>query len=391
MTSTTQPDSDQVRIPQTQPDLGVLEHNYVQEVLGSGQVGAGGSFTKRAVSELKDALGCADVILTPSGTDALELAAMLLDIGPGDVVILPSFTFASVATAFARTGAKIRFADIEATTLGVDANSVASLMDASVRAIVPVHYGGMACDLGGLLNVLASFERAELVEDNAHGLFGTYCDKPLGSFGPLAATSFHATKTLTTGEGGALIINDPAFADRAHVIAEKGTDRQAFLRGAVDKYTWRDTGSSFVMAEALAAILLAQLERRTEIFGTRQKLFEAYTRALSAEAKTGRMQMPGLRAECAPIWHLFYVLLPNEAARDAVALDMQAGGIMATFHYVPLHSAPAAARFVDRQTHCPVTDDVSRRLLRLPFHTAIGETEVARVVETFLRALDRRV
>lgn len=391
MTRTSEPGTGQVRIPQTRPDMGPLENQYVQEVLRSGQLAGGGPFTQRVAYVLIHALGCSDVILTPSGTDALELSAMLLDIGPGDVVVLPSFTFASVATAFARTGALIRFADIEARTLGVDPDSVASLMDPLVRAIVPVHYGGMACDLDGLLDVLRSFERAELIEDNAHGLFGTFRDKPLGSFGPLSATSFHATKNLTTGEGGALIINDPGFSERARVVAEKGTDRQAYLRGVVDKYTWRDTGSSFVMAETLAAILLAQLERRREIFATRQNLFESYTQALWTEAKAGRIQMPGVRGGCAPVWHLFYVLLPSEVVRDAVALDMQAAGVMATFHYVPLHSAPAAARFVDRQTQCPITDDVSRRLLRLPFHTSVGDSEVVRVIETFLWALDRRV
>jgi len=203
----------------------------------SGWLSGGGPFATRVAGQMMGSLGCSDVILTTSGTDALELAALLLDVGPGDVVVLPSFTFASVATAFARTGARLRFADIERETLGIDPTSLSELMDDSVKAVVPVHYGGMAFDLIAVLEALEPFERARLVEDNAHGLFGSFQGKALGTFGPVGATSFHATKNLVAGEGGALLINDESLAKRAHVLADKGTDRQAFLQGTVDKYT----------------------------------------------------------------------------------------------------------------------------------------------------------
>jgi dTDP-4-amino-4,6-dideoxygalactose transaminase len=262
-------------------------------------------------------------------------------------------------------------------------------MDDSVRAVVPVHYGGMAFDLTGVLAALAGFERAELVEDNAHGLFGTFAGKPLGTFGPVGATSFHATKNLVAGEGGALLINDGSLVKRAHVLADKGTDRQAFLQGTVDKYTWRDTGSSFILAEPLAALLTAQLERRDDIHAKRVALYDRYTTLLTPESKAGRFDLPGSREGCDPVRHLFYVLLGSETVRDLVAADMQAEGIVATFHYLPLHAAPAAARFTDSPAHCPVADDVSRRLLRLPFHTGVDVERSERVVEAFLAALER--
>ena len=366
-----------------------LETRYVRQALESGWLAGGGPFAKRAAIELATALGCSDVILTTSGTDALELAALLLDVGPGDIVVLPSFTFASVATAFARTGAQLRFADIEPETLGIDSVSLSEVMDGSVRAVVPVHYGGTAFDLPGVLAVLDEFERAELVEDNAHGLFGSFEGKPLGTFGRLGATSFHATKNLVAGEGGALLVNDASLVKRAHVMADKGTDRHAFLQGTVDKYTWRDTGSSFILAEPLAALLAAQLERRDDIHAKRVALYDHYTTLLTPESKAGRFDLPGSREGCAPVRHLFYVLLESEAVRDRVAADMQAEGIVATFHYLPLHAAPAAARFTDSESRCPVADDVSRRLLRLPFHTGVDVESSERVVEAFLGAMER--
>jgi dTDP-4-amino-4,6-dideoxygalactose transaminase len=384
-----QPRPNPARITQTQPDMTELESRYVQQALESGWLAGGGPFATAAADQLATLLGCSDVILTTSGTDALELAALLLDVGPGDIVVLPSFTFASVATAFARTGAHLRFADIERETLGIDPSSLSELMDESVRAVVPVHYGGMAIDLDGVLAVLAPFDRAHLVEDNAHGLFGSFRGKPLGTFGPVGATSFHATKNLVAGEGGALLINDASLAKRAHVMADKGTDRRAFLQGTVDKYTWRDTGSSFILAEPLAAVLAAQIERRHEIHSKRADLYERYTNLLTPESKAGRFDLPGSRDGCDPVRHLFYVLVESETVRDAVAADMQAAGVVATFHYLPLHTAPAASRFSDSPHHCPVADDVSRRLLRLPFHTGVDLERSERVAEVFLTALER--
>lgn len=377
------------RITQTQPDITALETRYVQQALESGWLAGGGPFATRVSGQLAALLGCSDVILTTSGTDALELAALLLDVGHGDVVVLPSFTFASVATAFARTGARLRFADIERETLGIDPASLSEAMDESVRAVVPVHYGGMAIDLTSVMAIIEPFERARLVEDNAHGLFGSFQGRALGTFGPVGATSFHATKNLVAGEGGALLINDGSLAQRAHVLADKGTDRQAFLQGTIDKYTWRDTGSSFILAEPLAALLAAQVERRHEIHAKRADLHDRYTALLAPESKAGRFNLPGTRDGCDPVRHLFYVLLESEKVRDLVAADMQAAGVAATFHYLPLHAAPAAARFTDSPSHCPIADDVSRRLLRLPFHTGVDVEAAERVAELFLAALER--
>jgi dTDP-4-amino-4,6-dideoxygalactose transaminase len=364
-----------------------LELGFVIEALHNAQLGSGGTFTQRSVAELVSALGVGDVILTTSGTDALELAALLLDVGPGDTVVIPSFTFASVATAFARTGAKIRFADIEAATLGIDPASMGDLLDPSVRAVVPVHYGGVACDLDGVLAAIDQNERVCLVEDNAHGLFATFNGRPLGTFGPFGATSFHSTKNLVTGEGGALLINDRTYARRAHVLADKGTDRYEFLAGLVDKYTWRDTGSSFIMAEPLAALLAGQLQRRGEIHAARARLFDLYIALLGPGANAGMFRLPGSRVGCEPVRHLFYVLLPSERVRDLVIRTLRALGIGASFHYVPLHSAPAARRYADQMTSCPVADDISRRLLRLPLHSRLLESDVARICDAFLESI----
>lgn len=372
----------------TQPDVSDLEATYLLEALESGVLESGGPFTTRVATDLANDLGCADVILTTSGTDALELAALLLDLGPGDTVILPSFTFPSVATSFARTGASLRFADIERETLGIDPRSVSDLLDDSVRAIVPVHYGGEACDLDGLRNLLMG-SSIKLVEDNAHGLYGTFQGKALGTFGPLGATSFHSTKTLTCGEGGALLINDPDFVERAHVLADKGTDRRAFLRGLIDKYTWRDIGSSFILAEPLAAILAAQLDRRKELFEKRRHLAALYDAALGAEVGQLPLYLPGHRAGCVPVPHLFYVLMETETLRDKVLTELRSDGIACTFHYLPLHIAPAAARFADRDTPCPVATEVSETLLRLPFHTGMSDKSAYFVVDRLIAAVKR--
>lgn len=376
-------------IEQSRPDITDVELALVSEALTSAKLGGGGTYTETAVRDLVAALGSSDVLLTTSGTDALELAAMLLDVGPGDTVILPSFTFASVATAFTRGGARVRFADIEPVTLGIDPESVAELLDPSVRAVVPVHYAGMACDLPGLLAVLAGHEKATLVEDNAHGLFGTFDGQALGTFGPVGATSFHTTKNLVTGEGGALLVNDASLVERAHVLADKGTNRKAFLAGLVDKYTWRDSGSSFIMAEPLAALLLGQLRRRQEIHAARARIYDRYLHYLRPATGGGLFSVPGERVGCVPVRHLFYVLLPSERVRDSVSSHLREGRIAASFHYVPLHSAPAAPKFVDRATECPVTEDVARRILRLPLHSGLTNEDVERIADSFIEAVGR--
>jgi len=301
---------------------------------------------------------------------------------------VPSFTFVSTALAFAREGFGLVFADIEPIHLGLDAQHVASLIDNTTRAVVVVHYGGIAADLAGLQQAIGA-RPIDLVEDNAHGLFATHAGRALGSFGRLATLSFHETKNFTCGEGGALIINDQRDIDRAHILLHKGTNRRAFMLGDVDKYSWHDLGSSFGLSEINAAFLVGQLEQREVILARRRAVFDGYHHLLRPHAGSLGLTLPDVPEADVPGYHLYYVLLPDRPMRDRVLAGMRAAGVMATFHYVPLHSAPGGLRFASRRTACPVTDNVSGRLIRLPFHNAMGDADVERVAETFLEEARR--
>ena len=367
-------------IPFHRVELVGTELDAVRTALASGHTGAFGPFADRVGALLREAHDAPEVILTTSGTDALEMAALLLDLGPGDKVIVPSFTFVSSALAFARTGAEIVFADIEPVTLGIDPASVASLVDDQVRVVVPVHYAGVGCRIQELADVIP--DSVVIVEDNAQGLFGSIDGQPLGTFGRSSAVSFHQSKNLIAGEGGALIVNDPGDVDRAHVLSEKGTDRRAFFQGAVDKYTWRDTGSSFGMSDVLAAILWAQLEGRESIQNRRRALYERYQRLIGEWADDVGVATPVIPEGHTPSYHLYHLLLPDQATRDRVIHDLRVQGIGTAFHYVPLHDAPAAPHFASQAYDCPVSTDVAGRLLRLPFYPSLTEAESLRVVET---------
>ena len=261
------------------------ELEYIQQAIQSGHPASGGEFTRRTANLLAEHTGAAEVLMTTSCTSALELSAMLLDLQPDDTVIVPSFTFTSTALAFARQGAGLVFCDIEPRTLSIDPEHLATLLDEHVRAVVVVHYAGVACDMEGIEAVLAAWPDVRLIEDNAHGLFGSWHDRPLGSLGRYAALSFHETKNFVCGEGGALVLNDPADVDRARVLYDKGTNRRAFMLGQVDKYTWKDTGSSFGLSDVLAAYLLAQLEQRDVIQAKRRSIHERYEAALAPYAE----------------------------------------------------------------------------------------------------------
>lgn len=362
------------------------ELEYIAQALHTGRTASGGPFTERASRILADEAGSADVLLTTSCTSALELSAMLLDLQPGDTVIVPSYTFSTTALAFARAGARILFADIEPLTLGIDPRSVAELLDDSVRAVVPVHYAGVACQIDELSTVLANRPDVAVIEDNAHGLFGRWKGQPLGSLGSLATLSFHETKNFTSGEGGALLVNDEKHVDRARVLYEKGTNRRAFFMGQVDKYSWMDTGSSFAMSDLLAAYLTGQLEQREQIQSTRRALYERYHQMLAPHADDLGFLLPFIPVGAESAYHMFYVLLPDRETRDHVLSAMRDQGVQATFHYVPLHSSQAGRRFSARDVECPVTDSISGRLLRLPFFNTLTDMEQERVVDTFLRA-----
>ncbi len=375
-------------IPFNRPRLEGHEMAYIQQAVEQGYTSADGPFSKVAAEIIREEVGAKGVLLTTSCTAALEMSALLLDIGPGDTVVVPSFGFVTTALAFARQGAKILFCDIERATLGLDADHLATLMDDSVRAVVPIHYSGIACDIAGIGSVLAGWQNASLVEDNAHGLFGRCRGEPLGSFGRFATLSFHETKNFICGEGGALIINDDADLERAQVVYHKGTNRQAFLLGTVDKYTWKDTGSSFGLSDVLAAYLYGQLEQRESILARRRHVFDRYQAALAPHADRLGFALANVPPGTEQAYHMFFALLPDGSTRDRVLTAMGRQGIHPTFHYVPLHSSPGGRRVAARPTACPVTDDISGRLLRLPFFTSLTDDDIDRVVESFLEAAD---
>jgi dTDP-4-amino-4,6-dideoxygalactose transaminase len=372
------------------PTLAGQELSYIREVVEQGHTAAGGMFSNRAAGILQEHFGAESVLLTTSCTDALEMAALLLSIEPGDTVIVPSFTFVSTALAFARAGARLVFADIEPETLGLDPLSVEQLLDPSVRAVVPVHYAGVGCRIEQLLAVLEGTD-VDVIEDNAHGLFGTAGDRPLGTFGRFSTLSFHETKNFVCGEGGALIVNRPDDVDRARILLDKGTNRQAFMVGEVDKYSWVDTGSSFGMADILAAYLTAQLEARDQILATRRRVYDRYFANLLPDADRLGIRLPVVPDTRRSAYHMFHVLLPTQAMRDNVLEGLRSRGIFATFHYVPLHSSEGGRQFAARWTDCPVTDDVSGRLLRLPFHNALSDDDVDRVCGAIVEVMEDEV
>ena len=374
-------------IPFNRASMLGTELENVTKALTVGPTSAGGPFSTQASSILQTAIGSVDVLLTTSCTSALEMSALLLDLQPGDTVIVPSFTFVTSALAFVRAGARIIFADIEPSTLGIDPAHVAELMDETVRAVVAVHYAGVGCDLDGLRAVLANWEGVALIEDNAHGLFGSYQGSPLGSFGRFSTLSFHETKNISCGEGGALVLNESRDIERARVIYDKGTNRRSFMLGEVDKYSWIDTGSSFGLSDVLAAYLLGQLENREEVLGLRMDVFDRYQACLSPFVEKLGIQLPNVPSDRDQAYHMFYVLLPDRAARDQVLRRMRDQNVQATFHYVPLHTSEGGIRFSASPADCPITDDISGRLLRLPFYNALQPEDIERVVEVFVDAV----
>lgn len=367
------------RIPFNKPSLAGNEFRYMAEALERGHISGDGSFTERCHSLLEQYLQVKKVFLTPSGTHALELIALLLDVGPGDEVIVPSFTFVSTANAFVLRGARPVFADIRPDTLNLDETRLECLITPRTKAIVVVHYAGVGCEMDAILEI-ARRHGVAVVEDNAHGLFGAYKGKPLGTFGPLAALSFHETKNITCGEGGALIINALQYIERAEIIREKGTDRTRFFRGEVDRYTWIDVGSSYVLSDLLAAFLYAQLEAREDIQRKRRRLWEYYAEHLKDWAEAHGVRLPHVPPHCQQSYHMFYLLMPSLAERQALIAHLKARGILSVFHYQPLHLSAMGRRFGGRPGDCPVSENVSDRLLRLPFYNDLSEANQARVV-----------
>ena len=375
------------RIRFNRPSIVGDELAYVRDSIESGHTSAGGPYSAKAAALVREHIGAEEALLTTSCTSALELSALMLDLEPGDTVVVPSFTFTATGLAFARQGARLIFCDIEERTLGLDPEHLASLLDESVRAVVVVHYAGVACDIEGVRKVLSQWPEISLIEDNAHGYLGTWRGEALGTLGRFATQSFHETKNIVCGEGGALLLNDPADIDRARILYDKGTNRRAFMLGQVDKYSWKDTGSSFGMSDTLAAYLLAQLEHATEIQAARRRIHQWYEDRLGPDADELGITIADPPPDRGSAYHMFYVLLDDKPTRDRVLGEMHDAGVNAVFHYVPLHDSDGGRKFAARETDCPVTVDISGRLLRLPFYNDLSEAEVDRVVDVFRTAV----
>jgi len=375
-------------IPFNWPYLTGKEVRYIEEAHATGQLAGDGPFTKRCHAWLEERSGCRKALLTHSCTAALEMAALLLDLEPGDEVIMPSFTFVSTANAFALRGAVPVFVDIRDDTLNLDERLIEAAITPRTRAIVPVHYAGVACDMDAIL-AIAARHRLKVVEDAAQGVMATYKGRALGSIGDLGALSFHETKNLISGEGGALLVNDPGMAQRAEIIREKGTDRSRFARGEVDKYTWQDLGSSFLPGELVAAFLWGQLGEAETITQRRMACWNRYQELLAPLEGKGILRRPIVPAGCVHSAHLYYVLLGPEVDRHAILEELRRHGVGAVFHYVPLHSSPAGRRFARAHGSLDVTQSVARRLIRLPLWVGLTPSQQERVVATLEGALGR--
>jgi dTDP-4-amino-4,6-dideoxygalactose transaminase len=366
-------------IPFNRPAVPEASYSYLRQAVENMHLSGDGPFTRRCHALLERLLGAPKVLLTTSCTHALEMAAILLDVRPGDEVVVPSFTFVSTVNAFVLRGARPVFADIRPDTLNLDEGKLPALLSRRTRAVVPVHYAGVACEMADIVRQ-ATAAGSAVVEDNAHGLFGRYHGRPLGTFAPLATQSFHETKNLSCGEGGALVINDPELAERAEVIREKGTNRSRFFRGQVDKYTWVDVGSSYLPSDALAALLFAQLEIRDRIQARRQHLWETYAAGLGAWAAASGVLLPHVPPHCDQPYHLFYLLMPTLDDRQNLIAHLRAADVTAAFHYVPLHLSEMGEQFGGRPGDCPVTEAVSDRLVRLPLFLDLSDDDQRRVI-----------
>ena len=364
-----------------QPTIVGKEYEYIAQAYKNAHVSGDGDFSKRCHAFLEEKLGVKKALLTSSCTHALEMMALLLDIQPGDEVIMPSFTFVSTVNAFVLRGAKPVFIDIRPDTLNLDEKLLPDLITSKTKAVATVHYAGVGCEMDSIMQI-ANDAGIAVVEDNAHGLFGKYKGQYLGTFGSLASQSFHETKNFSCGEGGALLINDPELVERAEIIREKGTNRSRFFRGMVDKYTWVDIGSSYLLSDILAALLHAQFEKHEYIQNKRKTIWETYHDGLANWASTNAVQLPIIPEYCEQAYHMFYMLLPSLEIRTRLIAYLKENDINSVFHYLPLHLSDMGKKFGGKAGDCPVTENVSDRLLRLPFHNSLEQKMQLKVIET---------
>jgi dTDP-4-amino-4,6-dideoxygalactose transaminase len=367
------------QIPFNKPSFAGNEGRYMAEAIERGHISGDGHFTKACHALLEHALGAQKVLLTTNCTHALEMCAFLLRLEPGDEVIVPSFAFVTTVNAFAIRGARPIFADVRPDTLNIDERTIEGLITPRTKAIVALHYAGIACEMDAILDI-GKKHGVPVVEDNAHGLFARYKGRMLGTLGCLATQSFHETKNFTCGEGGALVINDPGYNERAEIIREKGTNRGRFLRGQVHTYTWVDLGSSYLPSDLLAAFLLAQLEARETIQVRRGEIWKRYASELVEWAHDFGVGLPSVPAHCEQPYHMFYMLLRSTAQRENLIEHLEKRGILAVFHYLPLHLSDMGRRLGAQSGACPVAEDVSGRLLRLPLYKGLSDAEQSEVL-----------
>lgn len=368
------------KIPFNKPFIVGKELYYVAQSVLSGHISGDGFYSRKCENLLETRFDAQKVLLTTSCTTALEMAALLCDVGEGDEVILPSFTFVSTANAFFLRGARLKFVDIRPDTLNLDEKLLEDAITERTKVIVPVHYAGVACEMDSICEI-AKKHSLYVVEDAAQGVNAKYKGSYLGTIGDLAAYSFHETKNFICGEGGALVLSDDKFTERAEIIREKGTNRNQFFRGEVDKYTWVEMGSSYVLSDLLAAFLYAQLEQAEKISNKRRMLYELYYESLQPLAARGHFVLPTIPDACEPNYHMFYVIVNNADTRTALIEHLKQKSILAVFHYIPLHTSPVGEKMEYERGALPVTESVSERLLRLPFYYELSEDDLRYVVE----------
>jgi len=369
----------EVRIPFNKPFIAGRELDFIHQAVQSGHLAGDGKFTALCHEWLEQEFEAKKVLLTTSCTHALEMAALLCDIGPGDEVIMPSYTFVSTANAFVLRGARPVFVDIREDTLNIDQSVIEGVVSERAKAIVPVHYAGVACEMDHILDV-AQRHGLRVIEDAAQGFGAKYKDRFLGTIGDIGAYSFHETKNVISGEGGAIVLNDEGLVERAEILREKGTNRSQFFRGEVDKYTWVDYGSSYLPSEVVSAFLYAQLEEMNKISQKRHAIFEYYQEKLAPLAARGLARLPLCPPEAQHNAHMFFLVLEDADTRSRLLTHLRESGIHAVFHYIPLHSSPMGQRFGYRAGDLPVTESISERILRLPFFYELSRAEQDEVI-----------